>query len=204
MFLTYFFVIYTTLILLWYFFPTGIVNLKYTIKGEEVRDSTGNKGNLYIVDHRENPFVDILIMSNECRKIKNINYLVSAGSDRAKIINYLPKITPYKVINIKYGNTVQKCVDLINNNKNVIFFISTEVSKKTGIYHILKKTKANAIIVKKKIENIKFTSWEDRILDIFGKRQEIKYIDYKYNLETTPANFMKETNNILNCDNGCL
>lgn len=68
----------------------------------------------------------------------------------------------------------------------------------------MKKTKANAIIVKKKIENIKFTSWEDRILDIFGKKQEIKYIDYKYNLETTPANFMNETNTILNCDNGCL
>ena len=52
-------IIYITIILLWYFFPTGIVNLKYTIDGKEIRDFTGIKGNLYIVDHRENPFVDI-------------------------------------------------------------------------------------------------------------------------------------------------
>ena len=145
-----FLVIYINVILLWYFFPTGIFNLKYEIEGEEIRDYKGIKGNLYIVDHRENPFVDILIMSNECRKMKNINYLVSAGSERAKIINYLPKITPYKVINIKKGNTVQKCIDLINNNKNIIIFISKEVSKRTGIYYILKHTNAKAIIVKKK------------------------------------------------------
>ena len=82
--------IYTTLIFLWYFFPTGIVNLKYTVIGKEIRDAITVKGKLFIVDHRENPFVDILIMSNECRKMQDINYLVSAGSQRAKIINYLP------------------------------------------------------------------------------------------------------------------
>lgn len=191
-----FLVIYINVILLWYFFPTGIFNLKYEIEGEEIRDYKGIKGNLYIVDHRENPFVDILIMSNESRKMKKMNYLISAGSQRAKIINYLPKITPYKVINIQNGKTVKKCVELINDDNNVIFFISKEVSKKTGIYHILKQTNAKAIIVKKKIENIKFNSWEDRILDIFGKRQEIKYIDYKYNLKLTPINFMKEISNI--------
>ena len=92
--------IYIIFIFLWYFFPTGIVNLKYTVQGEEIRDVQTNKGKLFIVDHRENPFVDILIMSNECRKIKNKNYLVSAGSQRAKIINYLPKITPFNVVNI--------------------------------------------------------------------------------------------------------
>lgn len=43
MFLTYFFVIYTTIILLWYFFPTGIVNLKYTIEGKEVRGYIDNE-----------------------------------------------------------------------------------------------------------------------------------------------------------------
>ena len=191
-----FFIIYINIILLWYFFPTGIFNLKYKIEGEEIRDYEGVKGNLYIVDHRENPFIDILIMSNESRKMKNMNYLISAGSERAKIINYLPKITPYKIINIQNGKTVKKCIDLINDNKNIIFFISKEVSKKTGIYYILKQTKAKAIIVKKKIENIKFNSWEDRILDIFGKRQEIKYIDYKYNLNLTPCNFMREISNI--------
>ena len=36
------------------FFPT-IFNLKYEIEGEEIRDHKGIKGNLYIVDHRENP-----------------------------------------------------------------------------------------------------------------------------------------------------
>ena len=188
---------YTTIILLWYFFPTDIFNLKYTIEGNEIRNSLGNKGNLYIVDHRENPFIDILIMSNECRKIKNTNYLVSAGSQRSKIFNYLPKILPFKVINIKHGNTVKRCIDLINNNKNVIIFLSTEVSKKTGIYHILKNTNSNAIIVKKRIDNITFNSWEDRIFDIFGKRQEIKYINYKYNLKMSPDNFMKKINNFI-------
>lgn len=183
--------IYITLILLWYFFPTGIVNLKYTVHGKEIRDEQNNKGKLFIVDHRENPFVDILIMSNECRKMEEINYLVSAGSQRAKIINYLPKITPFNVINIPQKNTVQKCIDLINQNKNVIIFISNEVSKRTGIYHILKQTNAKAIIVKKKIENIKFNSWEDRLLDIIGKRQEIKYIDFKYNLNHSPDAFME-------------
>ena len=143
--------IYIILILLWYFFPTGIVNLKYNIvDGVELRDNPSNIGKLFIVDHRENPFVDILIMSNECKKMENINYLVSAGSERARIINYLPKITPYEVINITKGNTVQKCIDLINDNKNIIIFISDEVSKRTGIYHILKQTNANAIIVKRK------------------------------------------------------
>lgn len=183
--------IYITLILLWYFFPTGIVNLKYTVQGKEIRDEQTNKGKLFIVDHRENPFVDILIMSNECRKMQGINYLVSAGSQRAKIINYLPKITPFNVLNIPQKNTVQKCIDLINQNKNVIIFISNEVSKRTGIYHILKQTNANAIIVKKKIENIQFNGWEDRVLDIIGKRQEIKYIDYKYNLNLPPTGFME-------------
>lgn len=184
--------IYIILILLWYFFPTGIVNLKYTVDGEKIRDAHENKGKLFIVDHRENPFVDILIMSNECRKIKNKNYLVSAGSERARIINYLPKVTPYKVINIKNANTVQKCIDLINDNNNVIIFISNEVSKRTGIYHILNNTNAKAIIVKKKIENKSFNGWEDRILDIFGKRQEIKYIDYSYNLNLPPGAFMEK------------
>ena len=66
--------IYITFIILWYFFPTGIVNLKYTIKGKEIRDAPDTKGKLFIVDHRENPFVDILIMSNECRKMKYKNY----------------------------------------------------------------------------------------------------------------------------------
>lgn len=189
--------IYITFILLWYFFPTGIINLKYTVQGKEIRDEQTNKGKLFIVDHRENPFVDILIMSNECRKMQRINYLVSAGSERAKIINYIPKITPFNVLNIPQKNTVQKCVDLINQNKNVIIFISKEVSKKTGIYHILKQTNANAIIVKKKIENIKFNGWEDRILDIFGKRQEIKYIDYKYNLNLSPDAFMESLITVL-------
>ena len=184
--------IYIIFIFLWYFFPTGIVNLKYTVQGEEIRDVQTNKGKLFIVDHRENPFVDILIMSNECRKIKNKNYLVSAGSQRAKIINYLPKITPFNVVNIPQKNTVQKCIDLINDNNNVIIFISNEVSKRTGIYHILNNTNAKAIIVKKKIENINFTGWEDRILDIFGKRQEIKYIDYNYNLNLPPGAFMEK------------
>ena len=183
--------IYITFIFLWYFFPTGIVNLKYTVQGKEIRDEQTNKGKLFIVDHRENPFVDILIMSNECRKRQDINYLVSAGSQRAKIINYLPKITPFNVINIPQKNTVQKCIDLINQNKNVIIFISKEVSKRTGIYHILKQTNANAVIVKKNIENIQFNGWEDRILDIFGKRQEIKYIDFEYNLNLSSGVFME-------------
>ena len=173
------------------FFPTGIVNLKYTVQGKEIRDEQTTKGKLFIVDHRENPFVDILIMSNECRKMQVINYLVSAGSQRAKLINYLPKITPFNVINIPQKNTVQKCIDLINQNKNVIIFISKEVSKRTGIYHILKQTNANAVIVKKNIENIQFNGWEDRILDIFGKRQEIKYIDYNYNLNLSSGAFME-------------
>ena len=189
--------IYITFILLWYFFPTGIVNLKYTVHGKEIRNVQTNKGKLFIVDHRENPFVDILIMGNECRKMQGINYLVSAGSQRAKIINYLPKITPFNVLNIPERNTVQKCVDLINQNKNVIIFISNEVSKRTGIYHILKQTNANAIIVKKKIENIKFNGWEDRILDIFGKIQEIKYIDFKYNLKHSPDAFMESLIKVL-------
>ena len=189
--------IYITFILLWYFFPTGIVNLKYTVHGKEIRNVQTNKGKLFIVDHRENPFVDILIMGNECRKMQGINYLVSAGSQRAKIINYLPKITPFNVLNIPERNTVQKCVDLINQNKNVIIFISNEVSKRTGIYHILKQTNANAIIVKKKIENIKFNGWEDRILDIFGKRQEINYIDYNYNLNLSPDAFMESLIEVL-------
>ena len=183
--------IYITFILLWYFFPTRIVNLKYTVHGKEIRDEQTNKGKLFIVDHRENPFVDILIMSNECRKMQGINYLVSAGSQRAKIINYLPKITPFKVINITNGNTVQKCIDIINDKKNVIIFITNEDSEKTGIYHILKQTNANAIIVKKKIENIKFIGWEDRLLDIIGKRQEIKYIDFNYNLNLSAGAFME-------------
>lgn len=183
--------IYITFIFLWYFFPTGIVNLKYTVQGKEIRDEQTNKGKLFIVDHRENPFVDILIMSNECRKRQDINYLVSAGSQRAKIINYLPKITPFNVINIPQKNTVQKCIDLINQNKNVIIFISKEVSKRTGIYHILKQTNANAVIVKKNIENIQFNGWEDRILDIIGKRQEIKYIDFEYNLNLSSGVFME-------------
>lgn len=189
--------IYSTFIILWYFFPTGIVNLKYTVDGKEIRDVTTDKGKLFIVDHRENPFVDILIMSNECRKMKNINYLVSAGSERAKIINYLPKITPYNVINITKGNTVQKCIDLINDNKNVIIFISDEVSKRTGIYHILKQTNTKAILVKKKIENIRFHGWEERILDIFGKRQEIKYIDFNYNCNLSPIKFMEQIITVL-------
>ena len=189
--------IYITFIFLWYFFPTGIFNLKYTVQGKEIRDEQTNKGKLFIVDHRENPFVDILIMSNECRKMQVINYLVSAGSQRAKIINYLPKITPFNVINIPQKNTVQKCIDLINQNKNVIIFISNEVSKRTGIYHILKQTNANAIIVKKKIENITFIGWEDRILDIFGKRQEIKYIDFEYNLNHSPDAFMESLIEVL-------
>ena len=183
--------IYITFIFLWYFFPAGIVNLKYTVQGKEIRDEQTTKGKLFIVDHRENPFVDILIMSNECRKMQVINYLVSAGSQRAKIINYLPKITPFNVINIPQKNTVQKCIDLINQNKNVIIFISKEVSKRTGIYHILKQTNANAVIVKKNIENIQFNGWEDRILDIIGKRQEIKYIDFEYNLNLSSGAFME-------------
>ena len=138
-------------------------------------------------------------MSNECRKIKNKNknYLISAGSQRSKIINYLPKITPYEVINTTHGNTVKKCIDLINNNNNVIIFISNELSKKAGIYCTLKGTKTKTIMLKKKIENIKFNSWEDRILDIFGKKQEITYTDYKYNLNLTPQDFMKDLINIL-------
>lgn len=189
--------IYIAIILLWYFFPTGIVNLKYIVDGQEIRDSPDMKGKLFIVDHRENPFVDILIMSNECRKMKNVNYLVSAGSERAKIINYLPKIIPYKVINITKGNTVQKCIDLINNNKNIIIFISKEVSKRTGIYYILKYTNTKAIIVKKKIEHKKFINWEDRILDIISKRQKIKYINYNYDLTLHPVDFMKNMISVL-------
>ena len=189
--------IYIILILLWYFFPTGIVNLKYNIvDGVELRDNPSNIGKLFIVDHRENPFVDILIMSNECKKMENINYLVSAGSERARIINYLPKITPYEVINITKGNTVQKCIDLINDNKNIIIFISDEVSKRTGIYYILKETNAKAIIVKKKIENINFTG-RNRIFDVIGKRQEIKYIDYKYNLSLSPTIFIENLITVL-------
>lgn len=189
--------IYITFIILWYFFPTGIVNLKYTIQGKEIRDAPDMKGKLFIVDHRENPFVDILIMSNESRKMKYKNYLVSAGSERARIINYLPKITPFCVINITKGNTVQKCIDLIHDNKNVIIFISNEVSKRTGIYHILKETEARAILVKKKIENKQFNGWKDRILDIFGKRQEIKYIDYNYNCNLDSIKFMEEIITVL-------
>ena len=79
-----FFVIYITIIVMWYFFPTGIVNLKYTVEGKEIRDLSPTKGNLYIVDHRENQIVDILIMSNESRKIKKTNYLVSGGSSEVK------------------------------------------------------------------------------------------------------------------------
>lgn len=189
--------IYITFIFLWYFFPTGIVNLKYTVQGKEIRDVQPNKGKLFIVDHRENPFVDILIMSNECRKMQGINYLVSAGSERAKIINYLPKITPFNVLNIPQKNTVQKCIDIINDNKNVIIFISKEVSKRTGIYHILKQTNTNAIIVKKKIENIQFNGCEDRLLDVVGKRQEIKYIDFEYNLNLSSGAFMESLISVL-------
>ena len=52
-------------------------------------------------------------------------------------------------------------------------------------------------MVKKKIENIKYTGWEDRIIDIFGKKQEITYTDYKYNLNLTPQDFMKDLITIL-------
>ena len=50
------------------------------------------KGKLFMVDHRENPFVDILIMSNEYRKMKNINYLVSAGSEEQKLLIVFQKL----------------------------------------------------------------------------------------------------------------
>ena len=182
---------------MWYFFPTGIVNLKYTVEGKEIRDLSPTKGNLYIVDHRENQIVDILIMSNESRKIKKTNYLVSGGSSEVKYINYLPKITPYKIINTTEGKTVEKCSEIINNNNNVVIFIEWCGIKKTGIYHILKQTNANAIIIKKKIEGRKFFNWGDKFLDVFGKRQEIKYLDYKYNLKLSPDDFMKELSKIL-------
>ena len=129
----------------------------------------------------------------------NSTILVTGGAGYIESIltrKLVEKNFNVKVIDsLVFGN--DGILDLINDNKNVIIFISNEVSKRTGIYYIIKKTNAKAILVKKKIENKRFNGWEDRILDIFGKRQEIKYIAYNYDCNLDPIKFMEQTKTVL-------
>ena len=56
-----------------------------------------------------------------------MNYLNGWLAKSQLLIIY--SIIPYKVINIQNGKTVKKCVELINDNNNVIFLFQ-KISKK--------------------------------------------------------------------------
>lgn len=177
---------------MWYFYPSGFFNIKYkVVKGEDLKNTNGKKGNLYIVCHDDNPLVDVMIISNEVKKIKKKSHLIAGNSGNFTWINYLPKLTPYNIIRVKDGNTTKKCIDIINNNENVFIFLKSKRTA-TGIYHILSETKARAILVKKNLDgNYDHNNKKFKMLtNVFGSRNEIKYIDYVYNLKENPKEFI--------------
>lgn len=197
--------LYLSAILSWYYYPTHVTNTEYKNVGKiKMEDIKGEKI-LFVADHEHSNMSQISILSNEIWKNKTTFVFLMR-----KHLLWAKKIKFYLSKNdrlVQTTNTVEKSVNLLNNeNKNLVIFLKNKHSEHNGkgIYHILKKTNARLILVKKKkigekkpgrvhkfLENILSALSVSSFLD--NGIYEIEYIDIGKNYDTTklPEKFMK-------------
>jgi len=169
-----FILLYSFLIFLWVLYPASIFGLKYNVTSR-LKFKDLNKGPyLFIVDHRDPPHTDIMIMSQEVHNSKNPEkFTLLSGRSERFYTNFL-YYTKYNIIE-KKSNTTQKCIDKLKNNENVVIFLRDD-SKGKGIYYILKETNIPIIFVKKKlIKNSTNKKLENHIFKYRGMEYNIDY-----------------------------
>ena len=196
--------LYLTAIFSWYYFPTQVTNTQYKNVGKlKMEDIKGEKI-LFVADHEHTNMSQISIMSNEIWKNKTTFVFLMR-----KHLLWAKKIKFYLSKNdrlVQTNNTVEKSINLLNNeNKNLVIFLKNkhEEHQGKGIYHILNKTNARLILVKKRKIGEKPVGFIHRSIDKFCSLfsfcfldngiYEIEYVDVEknYNTDILPEKFMK-------------
>ena len=196
--------LYLSAILSWYYYPTHVTNTEYKNIGKiKMEDIKGEKI-LFVADHEHSNMSQISILSNEIWKNKTTFVFLMR-----KHLLWAKKIKFYLSKNdrlVQTNNTVEKSINLLNNeNKNLVIFLKNkhEEHQGKGIYHILNKTNARLILVKKRKIGEKPVGFIHRSIDkicslfsfcfLDNGIYEIEYVDVGKNYDTNilPEKFMK-------------
>ena len=166
---------------------------QYTIK----KSIQIKKGNFIVCSH-EYEHKDIFITLQEIKKSNNFFYILFAD----EYWNYL--IEPFRPNNTEFIYVKNKTVDKLSNKLflgyNVVLFLYKHNNSK-GIYHILKKTNSNLILLKIKGDKNGYNHLNSNYLKIMLYNKNINYnITYsriKYNLNDNSYKFMRKIKNNL-------
>ena len=97
--------------------------------------------------------------------------------------------TKYNIIKVK-NKTVNKSIEKIKNNENVLIFFNKRMES-NGIYYILKETKVPLVFVHKNLIKKNDSKFKYEILKYRGMEYDIKYNIIKdYDTNKTPEEFM--------------
>jgi len=167
-------ILYLTVIYIWYLYPSGFWGIKYKNTGDIKINDLKDNPYLFIIDHSEPAFTDIMIMSEEIHN--------HSDSDKFNLISTKCKgfnanmyyYTKYNIIQTE-GDTVKKSIEKINKKENVVFFFKKHFKGK-GIYHVLKQNNIPIVLVKKKlVKNPNNKELKNEILKYNGMEYEINY-----------------------------
>lgn len=171
----------------WNYRPTMYNNMNYKTV-TELDITNVSDGSLFVVQHIPGMRTyEQMIMCEECLKNNLSNNIVSkiCYNKKAEFFKNLPMFTSYNLIKIdefSKNNKTKLIVNKLKNNENVIIFLEMKNEAK-GIYHILKETKKQLILV-----NIQ--DMDNEPSKIFNKQMELSYRKVEYPIEKESEEFM--------------
>jgi 1-acyl-sn-glycerol-3-phosphate acyltransferase len=187
--------------IIWYYQPTLFLNIKYnTISDKKIEDF---KGPFLIIASHAYCHADSIIVCSESRKSQNKFNIIALRNWKEPFRQFFrefPLFTSYNKINVDdkiKNNTVEKAVNKIKNNENVVILYPKYKNKK-GLYYILEKTKVPILFLriykkdKKYIEDYKQFKNNKDLINIVNTDFELDYEEVKdYPIDKKPEEFME-------------
>ena len=188
-----FLIFYIYCVVLWYLNPSRLLGIKYNVKGKYNINDFNNRNYFFIVNHDNPCHTDIVIMSNEINKAKegDKKYVFFSGKCD-KICDYVYYKNKYEILQ-HTNNSIEKCKNiLLEDKKNLVFFLRPD-AKGNGIYHILKQTKKPLVLVHKTLtKNPNNPNLSSNKLLFRGMEYDIEYeLINDYPIEKPAEDFME-------------
>lgn len=183
-------VVYLYVMLSFRYRPTSLTGIKYKVTSTNKITDFDDKNYIYIVNHEDPVYSDIVIMSNEVNYVSTKFNFVSGGSAGGIVGDptikpsfykrYSPYLTKYNIIWTSDGNTIKKCKERYNKKENVLFFLKKE-HKGKGIHYLIKDTKSEIILVHKvnHSESFKDINSKNKLFKMLSEMRKMNY-DIQY------------------------
>jgi hypothetical protein len=175
--------------IIWYYKPLCVLDLKCeTISDKKIEDF---KGPFLIIATHAYYHADSIIVCSESKKSKNKFNIIALRNWKEPFRQFFrefPLFTSYNKINVDdkiKNNTVEKAIDRIKKNENVVILYAKEKQSK-GIYHILKNTKVPILFL------TIYKKYNKDNNNIKGETFELNYKEVKdYPIDKKPEEFME-------------